>query len=361
VTTTYINGKFIAQRMTGVQRFASCLVGSLDQVLPQGADWVLLCPPDHQVPALRNIQVRQVGRSGQSLHAWEQICLPLAARRGRLISLAGSAPLLARRAIAFIHDAAVFDRPDAFAPAFRRWYRFLFRQLARRGVRLLTVSEYSRDRLAHALALDAQRIGVVPEGSDHLVATPTDERILARHKLGATPFLLAVASDNVTKNLPALVAAFGRRRSGTPLRLVIAGGRNERVFAASGASADPPGVVRTGPVSDAELKALYEHATALFFPSTYEGFGLPPLEAMACGCPVAAAAAAAIPEVCGAAALYFDPASQADIGACIDRLVDDAGLRERLRQLGRARASAFQWPASARTLLLVTLSQGRDA
>ena len=359
VTTMYINGKFIAQRMTGVQRAASCLLASLDRLLPQGADWVLLCPPGHTTPALRNIEVRTIGWLGSSLHAWEQVSLPLAARHGRLLSLAGSAPLLARHAIALIHDAAVFDRPEAYSPAFGRWYRFLFRRLARSGALLLTVSAFSRDRLAQVLRLDARRIGVVPEGSDHFVDVATDERILGRHGLQSTPYLLAVASENPTKNLPMLIGAFARRASVEPLRLVIVGGRNERVFAAAEGSHGAPGVIRTGPVSDGELKALYEHATALLFPSTYEGFGLPPLEAMACGCPVAAAEVAAIPEVCGPAVLYFDPASEQAIAAAIDRVVGEPALREHLRELGHARAATFGWLDAARALLAALTEKGR--
>lgn len=357
MSTTYINGKFLAQRMTGVQRAASCLVTALDHLLPRGADWVLLCPAGVTPPVLRNIQVREVGWAGRSLIAWEQVALPLAARHGRLVSLAGSAPLLARRGTTLIHDAAVFDRPEAYTPLFRRWYRFLFRRMARRGAGLLTVSAFSRTQLARALAVDAGRIGVVPEGSDHLAAIPVDERVLQRHGLESAPFLLAVASANPTKNLPALVTAFGQRDGADGLRLVIAGGSNERVFAGSDAAGDPAGVVRTGPVTDGELKALYEHATALVFPSTYEGFGLPPLEAMACGCPVSASDAAAIPEVCGDAALYFDPLSQAAMASSIARLAGDAPLRERLRARGRERANDFRWAASAQALL-ANLSEG---
>lgn len=360
MSTLYINGKFVAQRMTGVQRAASCLVAALDRLLPAGAQVVLLFPAGHAAPALRNIEVREIGRAGQSLIAWEQFVLPLAARDGRLLNLAGSAPLLAHRVTALIHDAAVFDRPEAYTPLFRRWYRFLFRRLARRGAQLLTVSAFSRGRLASALGIDAACIGVVPHGSDHLSATPVDGRILQRHGLESTPYLLAVASANPTKNLAALVAAFGRQPDAGATRLVIVGGSNERVFSGTTVEGDPPGVMRTGPVTDGELKALYEHATALMFPSTYEGFGLPPLEAMACGCPVSAANTAAIPEVCGDAALYFDPLSEIAMAASIARLVVDAPLRERLRECGRARAGDFRWAASAQTLL-ESLSEGARA
>ena len=200
----------------------------------------------------------------------------------------------------------------------------------------------------------------MPGGGDHLADVAPDERVLERLGLRSGDFLLAVASDNPTKNLPALVTAFGRRRVAQPASLVIVGGRNEQVFAADGVERDPPGVLRAGPVSDPELKALYGHATALVFPSTYEGFGLPPLEAMACGCPVGAADAAVIPETCGDAALSFDPASVEALTTSMERLGTDAPLRESLRARGRARAAAFKWKDAARTLL-ATLAEGAHA
>jgi glycosyltransferase involved in cell wall biosynthesis len=110
-------------------------------------------------------------------------------------------------------------------------------------------------------------------------------------------------------------------------------------------------VLRLGPVNDRELKALYGAAQALVFPSTYEGFGLPPVEAMACGCPVAAARAASLPEVCGDAALYFDPHRIDSIRDAVQRLLDDAALQDDLRQRGLRRAATFRWPAAARALI----------
>ena len=348
--TFYINGKFTAQRTTGVQRVATRLVQALDAQLPAGANhWVLLCPPGIEALPLARVEVRQVGPAGLPLHLWEQIVLPLAARSGWLLNLAGAAPYFARRQVCLLHDAAVFDHPEAYARAFVAWYRLLFRRLARSAAKLLTVSAFSRARLALRLGLDPARIAVVPNGCDHLEAVAPDESVLARHGLTRCRFLLAVASANPTKNLAALVAAFARLPADPALRLVIVGGHNPRVFAAATA-ADPPGVVRTGPVADAALKALYGHATALVFPSLYEGFGLPPLEAMACGCPVAAARAAAIPEVCGDAALYFDPHSVSAITAALQRLVADAPLREQLRAAGLARAGLYRWSTAAAAL-----------
>lgn len=351
--TSYLNGKFTAQRTTGVQRVASRLVQALDDLLqaaPRGR-WVLLCPPGQRLPRLQVIEVRAVGRAGLPLHLWEQLVLPWSARDGRLVSLAGSAPYFGRRPAAMLHDAAVFDQPQAYSAAFVAWYRSLFRRLALRARPLLTVSAFSRERLALRLGVAPARFVVVPNGGDHLDAVVPDDTVLDRHGLRGTRYLLAVASANPTKNLPALQAAFARLRPDPVLRLVIVGGRNERVFNDDTASADPPQLLRTGPLDDAPLKALYRHATALVFPSLYEGFGLPPLEAMANGCPVAVARAASLPEVCGDAALYFDPLSVDDIAAALQRLLDDAALRERLRVAGQARVAAFRWHSSAQQLL----------
>ena len=173
-------------------------------------------------------------------------------------------------------------------------------------------------------------------------------------------YLLAVASANPTKNLPALVEAFAALPADAGLRLVIAGGSNAAVFGRTARAADDARVVRAGAVSDAELKALYAHALAFVFPSLYEGFGLPPLEAMSCGCPVLASDAASIPEVCGDAALYFAPRDLPAMTAAMRRIAADAPLRDALRERGRRRLDAYTWEHGAADVLshLSRLSDG---
>jgi glycosyltransferase involved in cell wall biosynthesis len=354
--TLYINGKFTAQRTTGVQRVAQNLLQALDAVLlPIDADppirTVILLPRDAPEPSLKHIEVSRLGPR-LPLHLWEQCLLPLAAHGGLLLNLSGSAPLLARRQVCLMHDAAVFDCPQAYARAFRLWYRTLFRLLPRLGAMLLTVSEFSRQRLALRLGIAASRLGVVPDGGDHLRDVVADASVLGR--LGVEPgsYFVAVGSANPNKNLDVLCAAFGRLRAGQGVKLVIVGAADARVFAdctpATGSGA--ANIVAAGPIDDGALKALYQHATALIFPSLYEGFGLPPLEAMSCGCPVAASNAAAIPEVCGDAALYFDPASTAQIIIAMQRLLDEPALRERLRRAGALRVQRYTWDGSAQLL-----------
>lgn len=346
--TVYVNGKFTCQRTTGVQRVAAQLLRALD-ARPLQRRWVLLCPPGGGLPGLQRIEQRITGGPARPLHLWEQAVLPWAARGGLLLNLSGSAPWFARRQACLLHDAAVFDHPEAYTPAFVAWYRRLFRRLGHGAQALFTVSAFSQQRLAACLGVPPSRFMVLPNAADHLQGVTPDERVLDRHGLRDARFVLAVASANPTKNLARLVQAYATLP--TPdFGLVIVGGGNAQVFAGGASAEDPPGVVRTGALDDAPLLALYRHAQALVFPSLYEGFGLPPLEAMSQGCPVAAAEAASLPEVCGDAALWFDPMSVPAIAAALQRIVHDAPLRARLVAAGHARAAAWRWADAAARL-----------
>jgi glycosyltransferase involved in cell wall biosynthesis len=347
----YINGKFTAQVTTGVQRVSTQLVQALDEQLVTSTQrWVLLCPSQGVAPALKHIEVRHVGPPWCSLHAWEQSVLPWAARNGLLLNLSGSAPALKRQQVCLFHDAAVFDHPEAYKPAFVAWYRAVFKLQARLARRVLTVSEFSKQRLMHHLALPEHRIGVVRNGAEQLLNVMQDDTVLTRLGLTGQAYFLAVGSRNPTKNQAALVAAFNAVRADLPVRLVIVGSCNDAVFTNT---ATPQGarIQYAADVTDGQLKALYRHAQALVFPSIYEGCGLPPLEAMSLGCPVLAARAAAIPEMCADAALYFDPLRVADITAAIERFIIEPGLAQHLRERGEVRVRTLTWSAAAQALL----------
>jgi glycosyltransferase involved in cell wall biosynthesis len=357
----YINGKFTAQRTTGVQRFARQVVLALDAQLdgPLRArigPVHLLCPPGGEPPHLAQVQTTVCGPAALPLHLWEQVVLPWHARQGLLVNLAGSAPWFSARQWCTFHDAAVFDHPGVHTRLFGAWYRRLFRHQARNAERLLTVSLHSRARLAVHLGIDAASLAVVPNGGEHLVDTPADPQIVADLGLTGQRWLLAVGSLNPVKNLSMLLQVWQGLVDTNGVRLVIVGGADPRVFAAQAAAggASDTGaaapVVRAGRVDDAALKALYLGAQGLVFPSLDEGFGLPPLEAMALGCPVVAARAGAVPEVCGDAALYFDPRDPQDMAAALRRLLDDAPLRATLAEAGRQRAASWTWSLAAHRL-----------
>lgn len=345
-TPLFFNGKFLAQRTTGVQRVAREVVAALEPQLEEPG--IVLCPPGSAWPGLRRLRVREVGPPGLPLHAWEQLVLPWAARRGLLVNLAGSAPAVARRQVCVMHDAAVFDRPDAYRATFVLWYRWLFRRLWRHAEAVLTVSEFARQRLLHHLGVPAGGVEVVLNGCDHMDRIESDRSALQRAGLLPGRYFLALGSANPTKNQAALVRAFARSGLGTAdFRLVLAGGENRKVFVAASAEPLPEGVCRLGAITDGELKALYQGARAFVFPSTYEGFGLPPLEAMRCGCAVLAARAASIPEVCADAALYFDPTDEISMADALRRIAVDDVVHAELCKAGRARSADLSWASSA--------------
>ena len=349
----FVNGRFLSQPVTGVQRFSAEIVGAIDTLMGRG-EWPetsLLAPPrDGEQPSRpsgssRRLRERVVG--GRHGHLWEQIDLPRAARGGVLVSLGNTAPLLAGRGqVVVIHDAGVFDTPASYSWKFRLWYKGLQRALAKAGAQIATVSEFSRQRIAARLGLDPARISVIYEGADHILRTPADPQTLMRHNLRAGQFALVVGSRVAHKNLAGLagVAQALERRG---MVIAVAGGGNKEVFQATG---DALAAQRLGRTTDAELRALYENAACLLFPSHYEGFGLPPVEAMACGCPVIASRGGAVEEVCGDSALYFDSAVPQSITAAVERLLEEPGLAEELRARGLQRASTLSWVESARKL-----------
>ena len=347
-----LNGRFLTQGLTGVQRFASELTAAMD-TLAGAARW----------PATRVLMPRVAVRSGATFdhleaksvgrisgHGWEQFELPWHARGRFLLSLGNTAPVLAGRCQAVvIHDAGVFDTPESYSPQFRAWYRTLHATLARTGATLITVSEFSRGRIAARLGIEPGRVSVIPEGGEHILRVPADLGALSRHGLTAGRYALAVGTRAAHKNLDVLGDAAALLAS-RGLTLAAVGAVNPAVFRPA-AERRGPGAVALGRVSDAELRALYEGALCLVFPSRYEGFGLPPLEAMVCGCPVLATRSGAVPEVCGEAALYFDAAEPSSLTQALRRLLEEAGLPAELRRRGLARAAAYSWRRAAEVLL----------
>jgi len=345
VSKIYINGRFLSQTITGVQRCALELVRALDNLaLPPDWQVVLLVPKKiKQFPSFRQIEIRSVGRLGG--HLWEQLELPCFARDGFLVNLCNTGPLLLHKQLVTIHDAAVFRYPRAFSFFFRTWYRFLLPRLCFAARKIVTVSDFSRRELIELLGVSPAKVSVIVEGWEHLSRVPLDDRVLDRFGLRSRPFVLAVSSLNPYKNFHSVVAALDYL-SDLDVDIAIAGGANPKVFD-GGENALPSNVKYLGYVSDGELRALYSAATAFVFPSFYEGFGIPPLEAMSCGCPVVASNRASIPEVCGDAALYFDPESPLEIAEKIRLVLLDESVQKDLRGKGMGKAQFFSWEIGA--------------
>jgi glycosyltransferase involved in cell wall biosynthesis len=350
MTSVFINGRFLTQRTTGVQRYATEIVRALDTLLCRSAadqlKFVLLIPKSGEPPSwMRNIESRVVGRFTGQL--WEQLELPRYSRDGISLNLCNTAPLMARSVVVAIHDAGAFAVPETYSRAFRTWYRLLHSQLGRRAVQIVTVSRFSQSQLVRYAGMDADRIAIIRNGGEHILSSPADPSILERLRLRRR-YILAVSSQSPHKNLGGVLSAV-EQLGGRDFDVVFAGGSNPRVFRQG---VQGSGAARlAGYVNDGELRALYENAECFVYPSLYEGFGLPPLEAMTCGCPVVVSQAASLPEVCGDAAVYCDPQNTQDIARAIAEVLGDATLRTDLKQRGLERARHFTWPAAAGSLL----------
>jgi glycosyltransferase involved in cell wall biosynthesis len=341
--TININGRFLSQAMTGVQRYAAEIVRAWDEGLNEG--WIdrrqfvirVIAPRTIlQAPSYKHIEVQCSLTNGK---LWEQVELPWRARGTLLFSPYVAAPVLKKRHAVTIHDAATAAAPHQYSAAYRAYCFILLFGLKRFCEPIFTDSAFSKQELQRYFSIPAEKIKVVPLSCDHLLGIEPDPRILERTRLKRHQFVLGVSAQSVIKNFDGLVRAWMMlARPG--MKLAIAGKANSRVYRTGNAAIDDT-VVRLGYVTDGELRSLYENAALLAYPSFYEGFGLPPLEAMTCGCPVLVARSSALPEVCGDAAVYCDPADVSDIADKISQVLDDPGLANLLRQKGAAHAAQF--------------------
>jgi glycosyltransferase involved in cell wall biosynthesis len=278
-------------------------------------------------------------------------------------------PKLTRaRSVFTLHDIAYLSFPEHHLPRNRFYLRTMMPRFLRRADRIIAVSESTRRDALRSYPIDPEKIVVIPEGVEPRFRpdVPPDDLIRVRRRYALPErFVLSVGTIEPRKNYPTLVEAYAALRSRHPqVGLVIAGSRGwlyERFFEQVRSLGLGESVVFTDHVADEDMPALLNAAEVFAFPSEFEGFGLPPLEAMACGLPVACSNAASLPEVVGDAGLLLSPR---DVGAwvgALDRLLGDAPLRADLRAKGLARARRFSWDTAAERTLEVYRSVISDA
>ncbi len=291
-------------------------------------------------------------------HLWEQLILPSKARNRLLWSPANTGPLTVSNQVVTIHDISPLDHPEWFRRSYAGWYRYLIPKLAKRVRKIITVSNFSKERILLHTGVREDKIEVIPLGIsgeffeiDHHAIDAYRQRVGLPEK-----YVLTVGSPSPRKNLSTLFVAWEHIYSKIKDFKLVVAGVSRKVFSQSGFTKIPQGVSLLGFVEDRDLPLLYAGASIFVFPSVYEGFGLPPLEAMAAGVPVIASNLASIPEVVGNAALLINPYDPAAIGDAILRIVEDDSLRKDLISSGKEHASKFNWDRTAEQTSIVLKS-----
>lgn len=346
----YINARFLTQPLTGVQRFSIELCLELNNIRN---DLIFLVPSVDAVldkSLLNKINVQEI--KGGTGYFWEQITLPKFLKYKNnplLLNLGNTAPILYKNKIFTHHDVTYIHFPESYSLKFRFFYKILTFLNFKNSLHNLTVSEYSKQDIMRFYNVSYERISVIYNGVNN-------DFIVNSNENNSRAFALAVSSINYHKNFHGLLGAFRLSNIDIDLKIV---GSYSNIFENGNISNQFDSRIQfLGRVNDSELIELYQKADFFIFPSLYEGFGIPPLEAQACGCPVISSNAASLPEILGDSAYYFDPKDILSIKSALEAVNSDEKIKENLKRKGFDNVSRFSWKISAQNLnkLLINLS-----
>ncbi|MBI4558084.1 MAG: glycosyltransferase family 4 protein [Candidatus Hydrogenedentes bacterium] len=266
-------------------------------------------------------------------------------------------PVKRARRVVTIHDLAFLAIPERCSPKIVGPFSRYIHRFAQDADAILAYSQSTKDDIVKFLAAAAEKVVVAPMAVDENFRPVSRDRaveVLKRRFDIEPPFLLFVSTLEPRKNVPTLLRAFHRLAKDIPHRLVLVGSvgwKADEIFETIARLHLENRIVRLGFVPHLELPVFYGAADAFVFPTCYEGFGLPLLEALACGCPVVTAANSSVPEVCGDAAQYVDAMDDEGLASAVRRVLEDEGLRAKMVASGHAHAAKFSWKTCARSTL----------
>lgn len=299
-----INGRFLTQKISGVQRFAHEIIKELDEIVDKGK-YKIIAPKNiiNKDLKLKNIEIEIIGYTKG--HLWEQVELSYYVKKnkGKLINLCNTAPIL-NPGVITIHDIQTKVHPEFFSKKFVFWYNLLHKFNIKNSDKLITVSEFSKNEILKYYNIPRNKIKVIYNGWQHMERIGFDEYILDKLKLKEKKYVLGVSSINPNKNFKYILEL---AKLHLEYIFVIVGNKNSKVFKENSFE-ELKNLKWTGYISDEELKTLYKNAEIFIFPSLYEGFGIPPLEAMACGCKnIVVSNTSCFPEIYGDNINYLNP------------------------------------------------------
>ena len=344
----YVNASFLnITPMTGLSRFALTMSFGLKERFGSEVIFVVPNGPTAYPDLARELGVIQIGYNKKRTR-WEQFDLPFYLwRKGSplLINFGNSAPLYYRNQLVsildiFYHrfDKVLQENHDAYPKIEVQFYRFVIPRILKAAKVVLTISEYSKYDIVDCFKLNPDKIKVVyPAIPDSFAKVDNPE---PPNKYGK--YILGVSSVNPRKNFEGLIRAY-KQANFSDVKLIIVGDVHEERerYSLLREFKDDESIVFTGYITDAELKGLYANALFFAYPSFFEGFGIPPLEAMACGCPTLVSNVTSLPEVCGDASLYVDPYNVDSIARGMQQLYRDEALRQQLVREGYRRLAFF--------------------
>lgn len=348
----YTNARFLTQPITGVQRFAIEISKQLKILM---GDEIKFISPSNilhtEMADYLNVEV--VGK--RKGHLWEQMDLPLYLKKRNnpfLLNLCSTAPATYSNQFVTHHDITYVRYPESFSLSFRIWYKLLIPQILKHSKGLITVSNFSKREISQYYKYSLDKIHVISNAVNQEFAN-IKSNLIEIDNNSSNKYLLAVSSNNYHKNFKRLIEAFSLLPKEIDIKLLIVGNYNSNSFSHIKLSNLDDRIRFLGRVSDSELIKLYQSAEAFVFPSLYEGFGIPPLEAQACGCPVLAAKTASIPEVLGDSSLFFDPTDIQSINLAIIKILRTPGLKSELKEKGMENLKKYSWKSSAEKIIKI--------
>lgn len=285
---------------------------------------------------------------GMKGHLWEQLILPGKVKNDLLWSPSNSGPVYGGRQVVTVHDVVSFDHPEWLNKNYVRWYNVMLPQVIKKATHIITISKFTRQRLIELFKTPENKISLIYNGTDKIDTIVNNDGFDI--KIPFKRYVLSLGSLEPRKNIPLLLRAWEKMLREIPedIGLVVVGGNgNKKVFRDAGIKEVPARVHFTGHIPNAQLKKLLSGAMVFVYISIYEGFGLPPAEAMAAGIPVISSNTTAMPEVIEEAGVLIDPYSETDCCTALKKLILNEPLRMDLSARSLNQAQKFSWQDTA--------------